>query len=393
MANLLVVHGGAPTAVMNASLYGVIEQVRSSGQIGKVLAAIGGTEAILKERFMDLLTYPETETRKLLTTPASSIGTSRFALEPEHYQKMAEVLEKHDIRYVLMNGGNGTMDACGKLQQACREKGIFVVGVPKTIDNDIAITDHAPGYASDARFVAAAASQISCDLEALPIHVSVVETMGRNAGWIAAASALARQKSGSGGPHLIYLPERPFSMEHFLEDVAECHRKYGGVLVVCSEGLTGPDGGLLVPPVFQSGRSVYPSLVGMHLANTVTKELGLKSRYEKPGLCERTSIRWRSEVDVREAEQVGRAAVDAVLAEKGGIMIGIERLSSSPYRIRLIDIPVEQVMLYERRIPDNWINARGNGVTQELLDWCRPLVGDQFGEYLQFTKEYKKGNI
>lgn len=163
--------------------------------------------------------------------------------------------------------------------------------------------------------------------------------------------------------------------------------------MVCSEGLTGPDGGLLVPPVFQSGRSVYPSLVGMHLANTVTKELGLKSRYEKPGLCERTSIRWRSEVDVREAEQVGRAAVDAVLAEKGGIMIGIERLSSSPYRIRLIDIPVEQVMLYERRIPDNWINARGNGVTQELLDWCRPLVGDQFGEYLQFTKEYKKGNI
>lgn len=139
----------------------------------------------MKERFMDLLTYPETETRKLLTTPASSIGTSRFALEPEHYQKMAEVLEKHDIRYVLMNGGNGTMDACGKLQQACREKGIFVVGVPKTIDNDIAITDHAPGYASDARFVAAAASQISCDLEALPIHVSVVETMGRNAGWIA----------------------------------------------------------------------------------------------------------------------------------------------------------------------------------------------------------------
>ena len=253
MATLLIVHGGAPTAVMNASLYGVIEQARSSGRVEKVLAAIGGTEAVLKEQFMDLLAYPQTQTRKLLTTPASSIGTSRFALEPEHYEKMAEIFERHDIRYVLMNGGNGTMDTCGKLHVVCREKGIFVVGVPKTIDNDIAITDHAPGYASDARYVAAATSQISCDVAALPIHVSIIETMGRNAGWIAAASALARREEGD-GPHLIYLPERPFRMDWFLEDVAQCHKRYGGVVVVCSEGLTGPGGELLVPPVYQSAQ-------------------------------------------------------------------------------------------------------------------------------------------
>lgn len=392
MANLLIVHGGAPTAVMNASLYGVIEQARSSGRVEKVLAAIGGTEAVLKECFLDLLAYPQSQTWKLLMTPASSIGTSRFALKPEHYEKMAEIFEKHKIRYVLMNGGNGTMDTCGKLHAVCKEKGIFVVGVPKTIDNDIAITDHAPGYASDARFVAAATSEIACDVAALPIHVSVIETMGRNAGWIAAASALARRENGD-GPHLIYLPERPFHMDWFLEDVEQCHKRYGGVVVVCSEGLTGPGGELLVPPVYQSGRSVYPSLVGTHLANTVTKELGLKSRYEKPGLCERTSIPWRSKVDVEEAEMVGRAAVDAALAEKSGIMIGIKRLSSKPYQIRLIEIPVEQVMLYERKVPDEWINERGNDVTQELLDWCRPLVGDEFGEYLQFTKEFAKSTI
>ena len=182
-------------------------------------------------------------------------------------------------------------------------------------------------------------------------------------------------------------------MDWFLEDVEQCHKRYGGVVVVCSEGLTGPGGELLVPPVYQSGRSVYPSLVGTHLANTVTKELGLKSRYEKPGLCERTSIPWRSKVDVEEAEMVGRAAVDAALAEKSGIMIGIKRLSSKPYQIRLIEIPVEQVMLYERKVPDEWINERGNDVTQELLDWCRPLVGDEFGEYLQFTKEFAKSTI
>ena len=391
MANLLIVHGGAPTAVMNASLYGVIEESRNSQKIDHVFGAIGGSEAVLKEQFLDLLAYPELETRRLLHTPASSIGTSRFALEEEHYARMAEVLKKNDIRYVLMNGGNGTMDTCGKLNRACKDAGISVIGVPKTIDNDIAVTDHAPGYASAARFVAAAVSEIACDIEALPIHVSVIETMGRNAGWITAAAALARKGTGD-APHLIYLPERGFHMDWFLEDVERLHRQHGGVVVVCSEGLTNQDGGLLVRPIFTSGRSVYPSYVGMHLANMVTKELGIKSRYEKAGLCERTSIPWQSKTDREEAVAVGRAAVRAALDGKGGIMIGIERISSAPYEARLTEIPVGEVMMYERKIPDHWINDRGNDVTEEFLKWARPLVGDDFGDYLQFTKLYRKRN-
>lgn len=391
MANLLIAHGGAPTAVINATLYGIIEQARSCQKIEHVFGAIGGSEAILTEDFLDLLAFPESETRRLLHTPASSIGTSRFALAPCHYEQMAEILKRRNITYVLMNGGNGTMDTCGKLAQACKPYGICVIGVPKTIDNDIAVTDHAPGYASAARFVAGAVSEVACDVAALPIHVSVIETMGRNAGWITAAAALARRAQGD-APHLIYLPERAFSMEHFLEDVERLYRTLGGVVVVCSEGLKNAEGELLVPPVFTSGRSIYPSYVGMHLANEVTAKLGIKARYEKAGLCERTSIPWQSQVDREEAIEVGRLAVRAALAEKSGIMIGIERISSAPYAIRYTEIPVAQVMMHERKIPDEWINARGNDVTGDFIDWCRPLVGGGIGEHLQFTKLYARRN-
>lgn len=389
MANLLIVHGGAPTAVMNASLYGVIEEARNSQKIDKVFGAIGGSEGVLNEMFLDLLAFPEAETRRLLHTPSSSIGTSRFALEDEHYSRIAEILKKNNIQYVLMNGGNGTMDTCGKLHRVCKGAGISVIGVPKTIDNDIAVTDHAPGYASAARFVAASVSEIACDIEALPIHVSVIETMGRNSGWITASAALARRESDN-APHLIYLPERGFHMDYFLEDIERLYKIYGGVLVVCSEGITDQNGELLVPPVFTSGRSVYPSFVGMHLANIITKELGIKSRYEKAGLCERTSIPWQSTTDREEAVAVGCAAVRAALDGKSAIMIGIERISSSPYQVRLTEIPVDQVMMFERKIPDAWINERGNDVTEEFLNWCRPLVGGDFGDYLQFTKLYTK---
>lgn len=389
MANLLIIHGGAPTAVMNASLYGVIEEARSSGRVDHVLGAVGGSEAVLLERFMDLTAFPERETRRLLHTPASSIGTSRFALEPEHYAQMARVIQRRDIRWVLMNGGNGTMDACGKLSRACAGMDVSVVGVPKTIDNDIAVTDHAPGYASAARFVAAATREISCDVAALPIHVSVIETMGRNAGWLTAASALARRDPGD-GPHLIYLPERPFRMDWFLEDVERLHRTYGGVVVACSEGLRDETGAFVGPPVFSAGRSVYPSYAGMHLAAAVTKELGIKARYEKAGLCERSSIPWQSQVDREEAELVGRSAVRAALEGRSAVMIGIERVSSRPYEIRLTQIPVDQVMLRERTMPASWINDRGNDVTREFVDWCRPLVGEELGDHLQFTKLYAK---
>ena len=221
--NLLVVHGGGPTAVINASLYGVITEALKSDKIDKIYGAIGGSEAILKENFLDLGTTDPDKLKLLLTTPGSAIGSSRYALEQKDYDSMVEVFKRNNIKYVLFNGGNGTMDTCGKVSKVCQKEDIFVAGIPKSIDNDISIIDHAPGYGSAAKFIAVTTAEIGQDVKALPIHVCVVEAMGRNAGWITAASALAR-KDKKDAPHLIYLPERPFDEEEFLKDLEDLYQ-------------------------------------------------------------------------------------------------------------------------------------------------------------------------
>ncbi len=379
MPNLLVVHGGAPTAVLNATLYGVLQAARESGQVERTYGACGGTQAVLEERFFDFSDCPESKLKLLLQTPGSVIGSSRYPVQPEDYQKMVEVLKRRDIRYVFFNGGNGTMDACGRLYAACKDADIRVVGIPKTIDNDIAMTDHAPGYGSAARYMAATVREVAEDVRSLPIHVCVLEAMGRNAGWIAASSALARD-SGS-GPDLIYLPERPFREAEFLEDVERIYAQKGAVLVVVSEGLTDETGASIVPPIFQSGRSVYYGDVSAHLAGVVIRKLGIKARSEKPGICGRASIAWQSPVDRAEAVEAGRQAVRCALQGASGVMVGFARKSGSAYAVTVEQFPIAQVMLYERKMPDTFINDRGNDVTDAFMQWCRPLIGGELPAY------------
>ena len=389
--NVLIVHGGGPTAVINSSLYGVIEEAKQSRRIEKVYAAIGGSEGILKERFLDLMKYPEEKLKLLLTTPATAIGSSRYALEQEDYEAMVSIFKKHEIKYVLLNGGNGTMDTCGRIHEVCKEEGIHVVGIPKTIDNDIAITDHTPGYGSAARYIAATTAEVGVDVKSLPIHVCVIEAMGRNAGWITAASALARKKPGD-APHLIYLPERPFHEEEFLEDVKKLYEKLGGVVVVASEGLKNIDGDPIVPPIFKSGRATYYGDVSAYLAELVIKKLGIKARSEKPGICGRASVAWQSLVDRDEAVLVGREALKAVMEGAGGIMIGIIRdeTEDGSYRIHTERIPIREVMMYERTIPDSCISERGNDVTDEFVRWCKPLIGPELRDFIDFKEEYER---
>lgn len=386
MTNALVVHGGAPTAVINASLYGAVEEARASGKIDHLYASLGGTSGILKKRFLDLFTVSQEELDLLPDTPASAIGTSRDVLEQEDYRQIARILQEYEIRYIFCNGGNGTMDACGKIYKACCEAGfsISVVGIPKTIDNDLPVTDHAPGFASAARYIAHTVREVSHDVRSLPIHVCVIETMGRNAGWITAASALARDGAGD-GPDLIYLPERPFDEEQFLADVQRLHREKGGVVVVASEGLHDADGKPIVEPIFQVGRSTYFGDVGAHLANLVIRKLGIKARSEKPGICGRASTALQSPVDREEAIIAGRTAVRAALAGENGVMVGFERDSTEPYRVHTILIPIEQVMLSERTVPDEFISENGCDVTQAFVDWCRPLLGGELPKFVSFT--------
>lgn len=383
--NALIVHGGAPTAVINASLYGAIHEIKKYKEIGSFYAAIGGAGAVLREQFVDLKKISEEKLNMLPYTPASAIGTSRDPLEQPEYDRIAEILVKWNIRYVFFNGGNGSMDTCGKVYEACKKIGkeISVVGIPKTIDNDISVTDHAPGFGSAARYIAASVSEISQDVRALPIHVSVVEAMGRNAGWIAAASALADDGNGS-GPDFIYLPEKPFDEDQFLTSIENKLQEKKGIVVVASEGLKKKDGSPIVEPIFQVGRAVYYGDVGTHLANLVIKKLGYKARSEKPGLCGRASIAFQSDVDREEAIIAGAEAVKAAMQGATGVMVGFKRIPGEIYKAEPMLIPIHEVMMTERCMPDAYINIEHNGVTKEFVEWCRPLIGQPLREFVTF---------
>ena len=373
--NLILIHGGGPTAVINASLYGAIRQAKREPEVDRVLAAIGGTGGLLRGDVRDVTDVPEEQLELLLSTPGSAIGTSRDALEAEDYAAMPAIFERLGVRYVLMNGGNGTMDACGKTCAACAGTGIAVMGIPKTMDNDLAVTDHAPGFGSAARYIAQSVAEVVADVKGLPIHVVVIEASGRNAGWITAASALARQ-AGVDGPDLIYLPERPFKEEEFLADVQALIERKRGVVVVCSEGLTDEAGKNIVPPIFQTGRSTYFGDVSAHLAQLVIKRLGYKARSEKPGLIGRASMALVSPVDRAEAVLVGEEAVRAAVAGETGKMVALMREPGAQYRVRTELVDVQRVMLSEKKLPDEYINERGNGVTQAFIAWCAPLIGE-----------------
>ena len=391
--NVLVVHGGGPTSVMNASLYGVLKEAERHSQIGAVYGAIGGVEGILKENLLNLSEFQGAK-ELLLHTPGSAIGSSRYPVTEEDYNKTPIILKKYNIKYILPNGGNGTMDTCGKIYKSCIEAGytdIKVVGIPKTIDNDIAITDHTPGFGSAARYLAATVREVAEDVKSLPIHVCIIEALGRNAGWITAASVLERRKKGD-APHLIYTPERPFKEEEFLTDVKKLYDKLGGVVVVVSEGLKKEDGTPVVDPIYKTDRAVYYGDVSAHLANLVIKRLGIKARNEKPGLCGRASIAWQSPVDCQEAQLAGEKALEAAIKGHTGVMIGFkrEKTEDGSYKIGIIEIPIEKVMLLEKTLPDEYINVRGNDITEEYIKWLQPLVGPKFEEFLDFKEYYKE---
>ena len=388
--NLLIVHGGGPTAVMNGSLYGAIKEAKKSDKIGHIYGANNGTGGFLKKDFLELENIPEEKLKLLLQTPGTAIGTSRDPIEQEHYEKMADILEEENIKYVLFNGGNGTMDTCGKLHKTCQKRNfdVKVMGIPKTTDNDIAVTDHSPGFGSAAKYMAACTQELAADVRSLPIHVVVMEASGRNAGWITAASALAGEKGYA--PDLIYLPERAFDEDKFIEDIKKLLEKKSGILVVASEGLTDEEGKPIVKPVFKTERATYFGDVSSHLANLVIQKLGYKARGEKPGLLGRASIFMQSQVDIEEAQLAGEMACRAALNGESGKMVAFSRVSENPYEMKPFLVDIDEVMMYERKMPDEFINEEGNGVTQAFLDWCRPLIGEELPDMISFNTQSGK---
>ena len=305
---LLVFHGGGPTAVINASLYGVVRGALDADAVAQVLGAVHGMQGLLSEEFVDLGKVPDAALDAARLSPGSALGSSRHKLSDDQTEQVLDICRRRGIRWILGTGGNDTMSNCLRLHQQSGEAGVAltVAGIPKTVDNDLAETDHCPGYGSAARYIAQSARDLCCDVASLPTPVSILETMGRNTGWLCAATALARE-SATDGPHLIYVPERPFDRERFLEDVDLEVRKHGWAVIAVSEGLRDSSG----RPVRESGGAAQtdqfghalPGGVGEVLSEHVAEKLGLRCRYEKPGLLGRSS---------------------AVLAMGGHVRVGLE---------------------------------------------------------------------
>jgi 6-phosphofructokinase 1 len=381
--NLLIAHGGGPTAVINASLKGAIGEAKKHSQIKGVFGARFGLEGIINENFIDLSKQSNEIIKYLAYTPASALGSCRKKIVEKEYPLILEIFKKFNIRYFLYNGGNDSMDTCHKIFEISRENNfdLKVIGIPKTIDNDLEYTDHSPGYGSAARYAAISTMELSMDVASLPIHVCILELMGRNTGWITAASVLAKN-GDSRGPHLIYLPERPFCEEQFLEDVKEKQKEYKGVLVVVSEGLADEEGKPLTDCGFVDGFGhKIAGGVGQYLSDIVIRKLGIKSRSEKPGLLGRVSMLMQSGIDREEAIDVGAFAVRAVLDGESGYMVSIKRVNNFPYKYDFELVPLIKVANNEKKFPGDWINDRGNWVEEAFKDYCKPLIGGELPNY------------
>lgn len=374
MKNFLMMHGGAPTAVINASLYGSLSALHEAGFPARILAARFGTGGLLRKDIIDLTDVPLSECSRLMTTPGSAIGTGRDHLEPDDYLTMRDILSSLEVGYVLLTGGNGTMDTARKLAKVCSSAGIIVCGVPKTMDNDLSGTYVSPGYLSAAEYIAGSVREASEDLRGLPIHAVVIETFGRNAGWITAAASAAH-------PDMILLPEVPFDEERFLKRVAEIHERKGGVMIVASEGLRYADGTPIVEPVFQRDRSTYFGDVSSHLALLIIRRLGIKARSEKPGILGRSSIRWQSEEDAKAAFRAGEASARAALDGLNGHMSILDENLNA--RI----VPITDDILRERVLPPEFIAADSFDVSDAFRSWFASFRHPEEPSFISFIKE------
>jgi 6-phosphofructokinase len=380
--NLLIAHGGGPTPVINSSLQGVIEEAKKHTEIEKIFGARFGVEGILSDHLIDLGRFSETEISLLSQTPASALGSCRKKLTDNDYPRVLNCFKKFNIRYFFYNGGNDSMDTCNKVSKLAIASGyeIRVIGIPKTIDNDLVNTDHSPGYGSAARYAAMSAVELSLDASALPIHVVVMEVMGRNAGWITATTALYRNKMQC--EHLVYLPEIYFEKDKFLYDVTTAFAKKRGLLVTVSEGLKYPNGKIIGDTGIKDGFGhVIPGGAAQTLADMIMTNTNLKARSEKPGLLGRVSIAHQSKVDRDEAYRAGAFAVISAVKGESGHMVSIDAERNPTYLSQMKLVPLETVANAEKTFPFEWINKDNNGVTQEFIDYCAPLVGGVPPEY------------
>ncbi len=375
---------GGPTSVINASAAGVFLEALKQDLITHVYGAKHGIKGILKEEFYDISKEDLKELELLKTTPSSMIGSVRYKLkdlakDPSDYERLLEVFKKYNIRYFFYNGGNDSMDTANKISKFFQDHGYEcrVVGVPKTIDNDLYATDHCPGFGSAAKYVATTLMELYHDATVYDTKMcTIIEVMGRNAGWLTAAAQLAIEKGQ--GPDLMYLPEKVFDYDEFFEDIEKIIKKKGKAIVVISEGVKDSDG-KYIPEHFGdlfTDSFGHAQLGGAAeiLAREVEKRFGIKVRGIEFSLMQRCAQHLASKVDVTEAYNAGVQAVKAAVNGATDIMIGFERVSNKPYKINYIHVPLSKVANTEKKVPLEWIKPHGKGMTQEYVDYVLPLI-------------------
>ena len=384
--NLLVAQSGGPSMVINQSLAGVALAARADGRVGRILGARHGIRGILDGDVIDLREIPAGRLERVAATPSSALGSVRMKPTPEDCAKIFARLRELEVRWFFYIGGNDSAETAGIIGREAEKAGEDLVcfHVPKTIDNDLRENDHTPGYGSAARFVAMALMGDDLDNRALGgVKIDVI--MGRNAGFLSAASALARRAPGD-GPHLIYLPERPFSEKRFAADVMRCMEKHGRCIVAVSEGIA-DENGTLFASKFSTERDAHGNLqlggsgaLGDALAAMLKKETNgaiKRVRADTFGYLQRSFPGIASESDSREARAVGEKAVEAALSGKWQSgSVAIRRAPGDAYSVSYVVVPLQAVAKNTRSMPDAFISPDGNDVTQAFIDYARPLVGD-----------------
>ncbi|MEI6645683.1 MAG: 6-phosphofructokinase [bacterium] len=381
--NMLVAQSGGPSMVINQSLVGAVLAARENKAVGKIYGALHGIQGILDEKFIDLRKESRSTLEAVANTPASALGSVRRKPTPEDCQAIFKVLKKLEIRYFFYIGGNDSAETVHIINEAAQQAayGLRCFHIPKTIDNDLRENDHTPGYGSAARFVACAIKGDDLDNRALGgVKIDII--MGRNAGFLTAAAALARNEADD-GPHLIYLPERPFTIEGFVKDVQKVMKKFGRCVIAVSEGIADKDGTPILAKYTKevdSHGNVQLSgtgALGDLLAGIVKEKAGIKRvRADTFGYLQRSFPGIASSTDAMEARLVGVAALQAAVCDDiSSGSIAIKRQATKKYAVDFEVVPLRNVAKETRHMPDEFINKAGNDVTQAFIDYARPLVG------------------
>lgn len=398
IGNAVVGQSGGPTSVINASLAGVIKGALSSKCIKTLYGMNYGIEGFMKERLINLNAQPKHIIKGLPFTPSSALGSSRHKIQEEDFPIILQVLKKYNIRYFFLIGGNDTMDTICRVEKYCKDQGyqLIGVGIPKTVDNDLFGTDHTPGFMSAANYNILSTMQaglLAKNMQKVDSFV-IFQTIGRDAGWLGAATAMAK-KQEEDAPHLIYMPERPFNRERFIEDAKDCIKDYGFVSIVCGEGIKYEDG---TPVSSSTTKDKFNNIefgamggnsVALNLHKILTQELGLRGEFQITESLIMSGQDRALAQDIKEAFGCGVEAVN--LAKKGisGYMVTIKRLSNSPYKICYDKAPLSEVAVAAKAMPDNFINQRGNFVTQNFIDYMRPLC-QKLPSYVELEKIFVK---